>query len=572
MRHVSPVVAALAIAVVLVLAVGATATPGPGGWDNLGTGGDPTRGALNGAVYALNTDAPGVLLVGGAFTDAGGSPGADYIARWNGSAWAALGSSTLNGAVHAVAWFGGRVYVGGVFTNAGGNANADFLAVWNGESWGTVCNSPGSAITGNVSALEVIGSTLYVGGAFQNGAGIASADYLVACDLTTGAARSTVDTDGDFAGVVYALTSDGNGNLYAGGGFNNLDRIPAADRVAYFDGAAWHGMGSGPGPGGGAITDFVRSLASSGNDIYVGTDALDVAGLPRADHVAKWDGAAWSALGSNAAGTNGWFPTSASINSLITSGAGVYAGGSFQDANGDPRADQIAYFDGSAWRAVGSDGAGNGPLNGNVTALAIFGGKLIAGGSFANAGGNRLASSIASFLPGAAPPVGAITGTPTGRVLLNGRPFAGGPVPFGSRVDVTDGRLLLKTTTGSLLVYGNGVSAIFLVLRGTDRGKPLVELRLAGGDFGVCKRRPAAVSAVKPPPKVVRQLWGKGKGRFRTKARYSAATVRGTSWLTADRCDGTLTRVTQGTVQVSDFPRRKSVLVRAGKSYLAKKP
>jgi hypothetical protein len=28
--------------------------------------------------------------------------------------------------------------------------------------------------------------------------------------------------------------------------------------------------------------------------------------------------------------------------------------------------------------------------------------------------------------------------------------------------------------------------------------------------------------------------------------------------------------VTQGTVQVADLPRRKSVLVRAGKSYLAK--
>ena len=128
------------------------------------------------------------------------------------------------------------------------------------------------------------------------------------------------------------------------------------------------------------------------------------------------------------------------------------------------------------------------------------------------------------------------------------------------------------TDVGTVQVFGKGAVAIFVLARGTDRGRPVVEFRLAGGNFGVCKRKLAAISAVKPPPKVVRHLWGSGKGRFRTRARYAAATVRGTVWLTADRCDGTLTRVTQGTVQVADFPRRKTVLVRAGKSYLAKSP
>ena len=30
-----------------------------------------------------------------------------------------------------------------------------------------------------------------------------------------------------------------------------------------------------------------------------------------------------------------------------------------------------------------------------------------------------------------------------------------------------------------------------------------------------------------------RKLWGDGKGKFRTKGRYAAATVRGTRWLVA---------------------------------------
>ena len=185
--------AALATAaLVALLATGASATTGPGGWDNLGTGTTPTTHALNGGVYALNASAPGLLYVGGAFTDAGGDSNADYIASWNGTKWASLGPSALNGAVNAIAYFGGKVYVGGVFTNAGGNANADFLAVWDGTRWGTVCNANGPAVTATVFALQIIGSTLYIGGAFANGAGIASADFLLACDLNTGAPRSTV--------------------------------------------------------------------------------------------------------------------------------------------------------------------------------------------------------------------------------------------------------------------------------------------------------------------------------------------------------------------------------------------
>jgi hypothetical protein len=70
--------------------------------------------------------------------------------------------------------------------------------------------------------------------------------------------------------------------------------------------------------------------------------------------------------------------------------------------------------------------------------------------------------------------------------------------------------------------------------------------------------------------RVLGRLFGNGKGRFRTKGRYSAATVRGTIWLTEDRCDGTLTRVTKGVVQVRDFRAGRTINVRAGQSYLAR--
>jgi ferric-dicitrate binding protein FerR (iron transport regulator) len=89
------------------------------------------------------------------------------------------------------------------------------------------------------------------------------------------------------------------------------------------------------------------------------------------------------------------------------------------------------------------------------------------------------------------------------------------------------------------------------------------------GDFTPCKRKKASASRTQNS-RTVRQLWGNGKGNFRTDGRYASATVRGTNWLTADRCDGTQIRVRQGVVQVQDIPNRRTVTVRAGRTYLAK--
>jgi hypothetical protein len=46
--------------------------------------------------------------------------------------------------------------------------------------------------------------------------------------------------------------------------------------------------------------------------------------------------------------------------------------------------------------------------------------------------------------------------------------------------------------------------------------------------------------------------------------------VRGTTWLVQDTCAGTLTQVKQGLVAVRDEVKKRTVLVRGGKSYLAK--
>ena len=86
--------------------------------------------------------------------------------------------------------------------------------------------------------------------------------------------------------------------------------------------------------------------------------------------------------------------------------------------------------------------------------------------------------------------------------------------------------------------------------------------------LSVDDRAPRLSVSYKRSKRVVTSLWGDGKGSFRTTGRNSAATVRGTKWLTQERCDGTLTRVVHGVVKVKNLRTGKVVTVTAGHSRL----
>jgi len=97
-------------------------------------------------------------------------------------------------------------------------------------------------------------------------------------------------------------------------------------------------------------------------------------------------------------------------------------------------------------------------------------------------------------------------------------------------------------------------------------------LYLVGGKFKGCPkapRHPRIASAAKNKHRSIQHLWGSGHGAYRTVGRFASATVRGTTWLTDDRCDGTLTRVTAGKIGVRDFVKNKTIVVTKGKSYFA---
>jgi hypothetical protein len=166
-------------------------------------------------------------------------------------------------------------------------------------------------------------------------------------------------------------------------------------------------------------------------------------------------------------------------------------------------------------------------------------------------------------------------------------PFKGAAnIPVGSQLDTSKGRVALTSaadTGGAKTQTSDFYQGIFQVKQSVPKKKPtkpkalVTDLVMKGqiprSQCAPLKGARAAADDAKKkkgPKSVLGKLWGNGKGKFRTNGKYSSATVRGTIWLVEDRCDGTLTKVTRGTVQVRDLRRKKTVTVKAGHSYLAR--
>jgi hypothetical protein len=175
------------------------------------------------------------------------------------------------------------------------------------------------------------------------------------------------------------------------------------------------------------------------------------------------------------------------------------------------------------------------------------------------------------------------TGPPKGFV-----PFTGAAnIPVGSQLDTSKGRVALTSaadTGGAKTQTSDFYQGIFQVKQSVPKKKPkkpkalvtdlVMKGQIARSQCASLKgARAAGVTAKKKkkgPKSVLGKLWGNGKGKFRTSGKYSSATVRGTIWLVEDRCEGTFTKVTRGTVRVRDLKRKKTITVKAGHSYLAR--
>lgn len=255
--------------------------------------------SFNADIHALVADVNGVLYAAGNFTDVGGDLAADYIVKWDGSAWVKLHTTPPNNALRSLMADGEDIYAGGYFTSVGG-IGASYIAKYNGTSWQAL----GTGLPGSYPwaiAKDGLGN-IYAGGSFSG--------YIRKWNGTT---WSTMGAGP--AGIVYSLAVDANNNVYAG-------QSNTSSLVQKWDGTTW--------------SNFARTLSTSQcysivvdsrNRIYLGGTftqiyTLSAGGtlIPAAGS-AQWNGTTWSQT------DNGFI--GGAVKSLIINGTELIAGGDF---------------------------------------------------------------------------------------------------------------------------------------------------------------------------------------------------------------------------------------------------
>ncbi|MEZ4645097.1 MAG: hypothetical protein R3E31_20580 [Chloroflexota bacterium] len=272
----------------------------------------------------------------------------------------------------------------------------------NTQTQGANTRAPGSGSQG-IRALAVDGQgNLYVGGAFS-AIGHLSANRVARWDGSAWhiLGGDTGDKGNGVDGVVYALAVDSSGNLYVGGDFQNAfaDSTAvtsiSANRIAKWDGAAWTALGAGIGASGNGVNGAVWTLALDASENLALGGQFNIAynnsgDSVSANYVALWNGAAWSALGADGgAAGNG---VDDFVRTLAWQGSTLFVGGDFATAYNSGAssvgASRVAQWSGGGWMALG------GGVNGNVYALLAHGSDVYVGGQFNQADGldaNRIA-------------------------------------------------------------------------------------------------------------------------------------------------------------------------------------
>jgi hypothetical protein len=312
-------------------------SPASGQWSEVGHG-ITTLPLAQPDVGAVAVDAGGNVYIAGKFNEAGGTK-VSGIARWDGKLWSPVGSG-MDGLVKAmVVDAAGNLYAGGSFTVIGG-VTAKHVARWNGWQWSAL----GGGVNGSVESLGLDGAgQLYAGGAFTT-AGNRPA-HNIACwsgqDWTALADGPIEGTDGQ----VDCLAVDASGDLYAGGEFTTAGAV-GAQHIARWAGQHWSALGSG-------VNGTVYTLcAGAAGEVFAG-GLFSQAGDLSVSRVARWAGGVWSSLG-------GGFLAGGDVRTLVRTATGrLYAGGNF-GRSGDGVAQNVAVWDGTAWSALdtGSDGFG----------------------------------------------------------------------------------------------------------------------------------------------------------------------------------------------------------------------
>jgi hypothetical protein len=322
------------------------------------------------------------------------------FARWDGTALRPVTGMAqgkgAGGAIYTLASrkdaLGGKLFAGGVFSSIGG-AVTNSVASLDAGQWSQLGAGLGGLVTPSVRELEIFddgaAASLIATGSFHNAGGDPAIDELGRWDGASWHAMFEFEFDNSFDAVDDFLATNLEGppnlagpRLWLSGRFASLDQVPGALNVAGWDGTEFSALDLGVGVAG--TIQRVRSLAAfddgNGVAIYVAGSFLEASGVP-AVRIARWDGTAWSAVGTT--GFNG------AMYQLHVhddgTGPALYAAGFFTEVDGQAISG-LARWDGQQWSKVGGvDFTMNGTSE-NIEALASFddgtGPKLAIGGRF----------------------------------------------------------------------------------------------------------------------------------------------------------------------------------------------
>ena len=278
--------------------------------------------------------------------------------------WSTLGTGVnLAGIEAMIAHPNGKVYVGGSFTDAGGSGAQKFAQYDPATNTWSVIGSA-TAINNTVWGMALgPDGTIYLVGDFTNANGIAAADYIVAYNPAT-SSYSALGTGAN--GTIFAVAVAPDGTVYAGGlGSSDLGGVAATNGIGKWDGTAWSALGTGLATG----TDAVGAIEVVGSRVYAGGGFTGIGGSG-GNNLAVWNGSSWAAL----AGGN---PNAAVAELTRGTDGRIYIGGSFTTL-GSVAASYIGATDGSQYFAVGGSSA----LNDLVWGIASLSDALYVGGQF----------------------------------------------------------------------------------------------------------------------------------------------------------------------------------------------
>ncbi len=324
-----------------------------GGWSAMGVG-------LGGTVYSLAVHA-GELYAGGAFSTAGsGGTTIRYAARWDGAAWQQAAEGFQGAAVNALLSWGGRLHAGGSMLFDGGNIVCQGLGVLESGAVGWSPVTP--SFTTIVFSFAEYQNRLYAGAWIPSAVGGPALGFA-RWDGKTWEAPTAFEMRNVVAMIEY------NGELIVGGSFQTATGGPT-DYIAAWNGSSWRTLGTG-------LNGAVRAMCIYRGDLIVGGSFTNAGGVP-VNLIAKWNGAAWSALGTGM--TEDYSPSGASrtVRALAVHNDRLVAGGVFLKAGGIS-VNHIAQWNGTAWSAMG--GGFSGTVFTTVTGITVFNNEVVATGN-----------------------------------------------------------------------------------------------------------------------------------------------------------------------------------------------